>query len=133
MPEKRLSDQIAEGIIKGFWEPLAAVLLGILIGVAVIFLLLMIISYLNHTDTDKCIAEGRCQGTVTIRPSCTNFDWKYCKVNFGNETDGDVGFEFSACGNVEANAHFEQIKPQIQEWLCKSHPTWKIKWLICEG
>jgi hypothetical protein len=113
MNKEELTKAIEDGILKGFWKPIAYFIVGITICE------LLFIGFLFYEDYKEtnCSKYGTCQPTSTVaEQSCFPLENLKCQVIIGNSTDNfwNTGY-FEICGYQEANAYYEQLKPRIEE------------------
>lgn len=128
MKQKDLSKAIEEGIVNGFWKPIFyAVIIFAIMGI-----ILACLNIYGEYKYNKCIEDGICQPPMASAPSCFPLKNLHCEVIGGNETETSNIWSFNICGYQEANAYFEQIKPELEDWLNMDNHSWKIKWLRCE-
>lgn len=108
--KKQLSEVIEEGIIHGFWKPIALTLLIVL---SIIMIGAIVVMYQSYVY-DDCVKSGECPQIVGARPSELQYKHKLdCVVFVGNITIQREVYVFGAEDYIDANAKLEQIRPFI--------------------
>ena len=128
MNKKDLTQAIEEGIFKGFWKPIFYFIVAIFI----VELIIVGLMFYGNYKENKCLKDGTCQPVAVAQQSCFPLEYLHCHVIIGNETETSNTGYFSICGYQEANAFYEQIKPEIEDWLKEDLPSWEIKRLKCD-
>lgn len=130
MKKIELSEAISEGIYKGFWLPII-----VIVGSFLSFMLFLTLVglYIDHRNVILCREDSsKCQQITVAEQSCFPLKTLYCHIIIGNQNETSNTGYFSICGYQEANAFYEQIKPEIEDWLKEDKPSWEIKWLECD-
>jgi len=126
--KKDLTSAIEDGLLKGFWKPILCFIVGVFIFE---FIFIGLMFYGNYNE-NNCSKDGTCPITTVASQSCFPLENLNCHVLIGNETQKSNTGYFSICGYQEANAFYEQIKPEIEDWLQNDNPSWDIKRLKCD-
>jgi hypothetical protein len=130
--KRELSDEIADGICRGFFGILFTISLSLLI----VFILLLGLNLYSNYQQEKCLKDGTCQQILSAPIYNCQLKYVNCYVVIGNSSSTYSDRFFEACGYEEANAKYEQLKPQIVNDLNKHNKidnlNYEIKYLKCE-
>lgn len=124
--KKIIAEGIAEGIENGFWKPILYLIIAIFIGSVIT---VASVEFKNYNQ-DQCLKDGSCSASVMVQELKGTIQ---CSIYVGNSTYTEqTPYRFSIIGYSEANAKFEQMKPQLNDWYKNHNSTWSVKYLDCK-
>ncbi|MEK6882821.1 MAG: hypothetical protein AABY22_24575 [Nanoarchaeota archaeon] len=105
--KKNLSDQIAEGIWMGFWEPIAKIILY----VSIFVLVILFGTYIHgHIQESKICGSWNCFDNLpdasAERFACS-YPYVRCFLVVGNQTEETLILDKQFCGYSEAGAYYD--------------------------